>query len=629
MRNLTHAADDAEAIAQLLEKYGGFRVRRLPETTQDGVRRVFPDPPSDKLVTVEKLEEAIAQLFNPEGRHIPDTALLFFAGHGLRKKIGHLQKGYLATSEARPKKGLWGFSLNLLRELLEASPIKQQIIWLDCCHSGELLNFEEANPGEQGQARDRCFIAAARDYESAYEQLAGNHGVLTAALLQGLDPQQQGKVNNHRLVEFINQQLKNELQQPLFLNTGSEIILTPNAPIPKLLIQPKRQLIDSEKLPDIKFILANVEGSWTNEDLKNICLSCIPDHSSLPNCRDETNLLPCLLEWLAKMPISSSGRVPILEFVARLIGLVPTTHQKMLQTWIDEVGKSLGITQNYRDELLKKQAVVETAPTSLPQYLLIELAPKNKHGKYYTYTVQAWLFTGSEPIRNIYTKDKAMTLEAMPELIDEILEVVCDFKVSPQLMIEFILPRDLLYHNIEHCLAESDEPIGIHYPVVVRSRERMRKRRLQQDWCQYWEKAKKKGVLQQMAKTCEVRAETQMDQTQLRKLTGEPEKGKICFVFSSVPKMVMDSKKDLFFTLIRWGMPIALLPRHINSDNEFKQVLSILRSCSLEHLPQRVFEIRRKLWQNNKEQHTGYHLSLLWDDPDRIPPEFPRLHGPN
>jgi len=229
LKSLNTPAADAEAIAQYLETYGNFQVvHRLPLIIQNNQYQVDAKTELGELVTAIKLKLALAQLFNPKGTTFPETALFFFAGHGLREDIGDIQEGYLATSDINPKVNNYGVSLQWLRRLLKKSPIKQQVVWLDCCYSGELFNFDEADPGERGKGRDRCFIAAAREYESAYEETTGNHGILTGALLQGLDPKQSsdGVVNNLILTDFINQKFQGTPQRPLYANSGSKIILT-------------------------------------------------------------------------------------------------------------------------------------------------------------------------------------------------------------------------------------------------------------------------------------------------------------------------------------------------------------------------------------------------------------------
>ena len=186
-KSLKTPAGDAEAIAQLLEADDNFRVRRLPVSNIDG-KKLQVDP--NKQLTVQELEEAIAQLFLPESGKVPQKALLFFAGHGLRKQLGSFTQGFLATSDASPRKNQWGMPLRDLREILQESAVPQQVVWLDCCFSGELLNFKEADLGGQSSRRDHFLIAASRDSEVAYQQLDGEHGVLTGALLKGLDPHQ-------------------------------------------------------------------------------------------------------------------------------------------------------------------------------------------------------------------------------------------------------------------------------------------------------------------------------------------------------------------------------------------------------------------------------------------------------
>ena len=222
LEHLQTPARDAEAIAQILETYGGFRVQRLPTSYQDGSLPVDLNKP----LTLSELEAAIIRLFYPEGNRIPQTALLFFSGHGLRESFGPLTEGYLATSDATPAERRWGFSIQRLLRMLQRSPVPQQVIWLDCCYSGEILNFAELETNEP----DRCrfFLAASQEFESAHESFSGQHGILTEGLLKGLNPQQfpEQKVTNRTLIEFLEQNLQDIPQRPVWSDPEQEIVLT-------------------------------------------------------------------------------------------------------------------------------------------------------------------------------------------------------------------------------------------------------------------------------------------------------------------------------------------------------------------------------------------------------------------
>jgi uncharacterized protein YjbI with pentapeptide repeats/energy-coupling factor transporter ATP-binding protein EcfA2 len=230
LRNLQSPAEDAEAIATRLEQHGEFNVQKLPEAISRDTKKTYVG--KEIKVSLAQLEDALIKLFNPQGRNIPDTALFYFSGHGIRRTSG-ITEGFLATSDVNPNQRFYGLSLQWLRRLLQESPIKQQIIWLDCCHSGELLNFNEADPGDVGQARDRSFIAASREFEQAYEDLGSQYSVLTKVLLEGLDPSHcpQQWVTNISLVDFIDKNLKNATQRPItqrpiYSNFGAPINLT-------------------------------------------------------------------------------------------------------------------------------------------------------------------------------------------------------------------------------------------------------------------------------------------------------------------------------------------------------------------------------------------------------------------
>lgn len=220
LQQLSNSAADAESIAHVLEMSGEFKITRLPEgIAEDGQLKVSPN----REVNTAELKKAIADLFKPVAPDYPDIALLFFAGHGVRENIG-LHEGYLAASDCSPGVERWGLSLSWLQRLLINSPVRSQIVWLDCCHSGEFLNLSAADPG----GINRCFVAASRSFEAAYERIDGGHGVLTGALLQGLNPAMQpdGRVTHFSLADTINKALAKETQHVVCNNSGEPIVLT-------------------------------------------------------------------------------------------------------------------------------------------------------------------------------------------------------------------------------------------------------------------------------------------------------------------------------------------------------------------------------------------------------------------
>jgi hypothetical protein len=214
---------DAEAVALLLERYGDFQVKRLPRREDISISQLDPG----EYTTTEELKKEITDLFNPQ-IGIPNTALLYFTGRGLLQEYEDNKKeSFLATSDTN-KRYNYGISLQWLRELLLKSPVKQQIVWLDCGYSGELLNFGENEIVTTDC--DRFFITATRNSEPVYTKMNGG-GVLTQAIVASLDPtnMDDGKVTSWSMRDIIEApQLKEEKkrQNTGFYTSKSPIIIT-------------------------------------------------------------------------------------------------------------------------------------------------------------------------------------------------------------------------------------------------------------------------------------------------------------------------------------------------------------------------------------------------------------------
>lgn len=218
---------DAEAIAQRLQQDGEFsKVVRLPENI-DPTNSNKPSVSATQTVYKLQLEQELKKLFRPNSSQAPETALFYFSGHGILDEEG-FDQGYLATSDTNPTIPRTGISFRWLQWLLSESEVKQQIVWLDCCHSGSLMiSMDAANPGNSN-SRDRCFVASSRNFESSWEDLNSPYSILTKALLEGLDPTRlPGRwIDTFALVDYVNQALKGDLQTPVCTNFGEAINLT-------------------------------------------------------------------------------------------------------------------------------------------------------------------------------------------------------------------------------------------------------------------------------------------------------------------------------------------------------------------------------------------------------------------
>ena len=230
LKNLTSPAKDADAIAQLLIDRGNVEVRRIPafNTPVDSTTPI--------RVTLTQLEAALVQLLLPEGNTIPDTVLLYFSGYGLCKNQDR-PTSFLATSDINPNRGNWGLSLSWLRDLLQQSPVREQIIWLDCYCNDEGFDLTQADPGYRGQGYSRSFIATCQSQRDGEREKWGDkeqtlqlnptesdkYSQLASILLLGLDSSKHppGWVTNYTLTDLIHQ-----LSPPLiFANAGNPILL--------------------------------------------------------------------------------------------------------------------------------------------------------------------------------------------------------------------------------------------------------------------------------------------------------------------------------------------------------------------------------------------------------------------
>ena len=171
--DLSKPVQDADAIAKLLETYGGCE--KVEVLTG--------------YVSTEKLEAALTTLITE--RAVRNEVIIYFTGHGFATQGLGGKKGYLATSDCeieleagKPKRQSRAIAFSDLNDLIRSSELSNLVMLLDACHSGEFIESTllEQSFSASNAHQDYWVIAACRGFEAAWVKTSEAHSVFTGAL---------------------------------------------------------------------------------------------------------------------------------------------------------------------------------------------------------------------------------------------------------------------------------------------------------------------------------------------------------------------------------------------------------------------------------------------------------------
>jgi hypothetical protein len=250
------------------------------------------------------------------------------------------------------------------------------------------------------------------------------------------------------------------------------------------------------------------------------------------------------------------------------------------------------------------------------QLLLIENVEQYKTAR------QGYRTIGFDINRGL-TGDETYSWEAIPEVLKQFFEQgnVVD-ELSQDSEVHIFLPQQLL-----NCEADCwklikrigmELPIGHDYKVFVRLYERLSRSYSPKIWKNKWKQ--KKSLLQEKAskgfKGCK---DCDLDDLYYE-LTDEENENVVGLTLIDVPNQ--DRVTSIFQLIFELGFPLALWSRSNLSESTNEVELNrVLEACILANLPQTVKRERRESRKKPLNCHIGHHLSLLWDDPDLVPPK--------
>lgn len=335
-------------------------------------------------------------------------------------------------------------------------------------------------------------------------------------------------------------------------------------------------------------------------ELRSLCQQCFP--SGLMGELPRTDDMLEILDWVADRTLS--GHHPPLLHLLKLIrqGLESEVGV-FIDAWLNDACAE-------RDIALSDLSPYPLQQQDTPIYVMVEISPVQPNSSHCN--AQAWLY--GEHTESLLVRDSADAIdlssqESITQFTDDLVNAMSESERldgrHEQVILEFILPLTMLSLDIDNWRDKENKALGHDYRVTVRSQDRIRKKR----WQRFWKPITNDNLL--LRQCAQVICLKQLENTEASQLVLEAKANAASVIFKFSPQ-----DHGLIGQYISAGLPVLLWPRlscgMAGDDYEIDQLFA--EKC-LPNLPKAVQEAR---WRN--EQQVGRHLTLLWDDKDRLPP---------
>jgi branched-chain amino acid transport system substrate-binding protein len=283
LRPISSAILDVEAMRRVLEH---------PDMGAFDQVTVLPNPDKGSM------EKAVEVLF--ADRQKDDLVLLYFTGHGLKDQKARF---FLSTRDTgRDQKGNFSLATALaatkLQEYITDSHSKRQIIILDCCFSGALVQGMpikgEFNIQEELGGKGRAILTSSSPIEYSFESEDNDLSIYTKYLVEGIETGAADKdgdqlISVNELHEYASERVKEAapaMTPKFYLSLeGDETIYLARSPL-------------AANDPKFKYrkIVEDIIKKWNDEDIKDYCFKeedfSAADRAVLDATIDQLNLSP-------------------------------------------------------------------------------------------------------------------------------------------------------------------------------------------------------------------------------------------------------------------------------------------------------------------------------------------------
>ncbi|MGW2175133.1 VMAP-C domain-containing protein [Streptomyces sp. NPDC005047] len=259
-------------------------------------------------------------------------------------------------------------------------------------------------------------------------------------------------------------------------------------------------------------------------------------------------------------------------------------------------------------------------PSLHPAYLLIQFEPDGVDPD--NFWVAHWRQSDSDGWHPIPGETVKLHRDDLPSAADRLVQEAEErwSDLRQPVVIEFILPWELLTEPVEWWHKEADAPVPtplvMDYTVVVRSFERLRKAAWHRPWNNRWRQLKDRPAESRSHWSSPDQSAFHLE----RELKDDQQI--VCLVLSAPPGTESPVAQQEFVAALRSGIPAILWDRG-GSGTAFREAAAdILQERGLAGVLERTRRWRDRalaLGPEGWDGHVGRHLALLLDDPERMP----------
>jgi hypothetical protein len=615
------------------------RVVKLFTSEMQGYERVLADQIRLGRPASE-IKKALSAWFSSSDRKASDYVIVYYAGHGGEE--GNFGSHYLFTidSDADDLSSTAIETSELVKCFFEGAGERcaNILLILDVCYAGQGGNqFISALSENKNVIKGSGFWVIA----SVDSNTEAADGAFVDALEKAMQPSdwmasQEEFLNPQNLIHAANQYLSKDLQaqiSSLGQSTQALFIRNPTFKrnLDKVLENGQEEAL--KKSNELKKNLQLYDAEFSK--MQQAYQATVKER--LLNRRRNIETVESLITELLRIPKGSSYFTALEEFAAWLNSI--SENQKLiseLNNWGQQHCKDWRELVQQIDQRKEQDAKVQTALLIMISYS-DEAATQSQDGE--VYRVEVLLIENvkqykkapkgeSKGCRKVskskLTGDETYSWEEIPDVLKELLEEKnVDDELSSESEVHIFLPQELL-----NCDADCWKlikgiknyiSIGHKYNVFVRLHERLSHNyKKSGTWKRKWEQKDEFIKAFTIFKGCDDCDLGDIDGL-LCKLNFQENKNVIGVKL--IKALNPDSFTDFGELILNAGLPLAIWGRSNLSESTNEDELNrILESCKLEDLPETIKRERCESRNKSPDSHIGHHLSLLWDDPDLVPP---------